>query len=368
MSTLKVNYIQANTTSEIDINSPLGTIPSLDVSGSANIGGNLNITGVSTFTGNSYVVGSLGIGTASPGTKLDVYGSDSHIRATESGSGNQWRSRIISRNIDSSVNAAAFMGIYNTSACIAAHNSALSAWATLFVNTTNGISDGANVILAGSGNVGIRCSPSFPLDVNGGSTGSKTVRITSSGSDSALALNNTGSGGREYWIDSGSSGSGVGSGNFAVYDATIGLTRWRIDSSGRVTMPYQPVFKAYRSASTSGAGVIVFNNEVYDVGNNYNNSNGLFTAPVAGYYIFFFLSIGSGVSNTFRDVWGSVNGVTTPSSFGARPTNQTTDFSSSGAATNIVYLNANDTFGLYAGGTLYSDSNIWLQFGGYLLG
>ena len=63
MSTLKVNYIQANTLSEIDINSPLGTIPSLDVSGSATIGGNLNITGVSTFTGNSYVAGNLGIGT-----------------------------------------------------------------------------------------------------------------------------------------------------------------------------------------------------------------------------------------------------------------------------------------------------------------
>lgn len=75
MSTLKVNYIQANTTSEIDINSALGTIPSLDVNGSATIGGNLNITGVSTFTGNSYVAGSLGIGTASPGTKLHLIGN-----------------------------------------------------------------------------------------------------------------------------------------------------------------------------------------------------------------------------------------------------------------------------------------------------
>jgi hypothetical protein len=158
--------------------------------------------------------------------------------------------------------------------------------------------------------------------------------------------------------------------NFRLYSGQIGsgTERFKVDNSGRVTKPSQPVFKAYRSASTSGAGVIVFNTEIYDVGNNYNNSNGLFTAPVAGYYIFFFLSIGSGASNTWRDVWGSVNGTTTPSSFGARPTNQTTDYSSSAAATNIVYLNANDTFGLYASGSLYSDANFWLQFGGYLLG
>lgn len=155
---------------------------------------------------------------------------------------------------------------------------------------------------------------------------------------------------------------------FGTDSAGSFIERLRVDSSGRITTPSQPVFKAFRSASTSGSGIIIFNNEIFDVGNNYNNSNGLFTAPVAGYYIFFFLSIGSGVSNTFRDVWGSVNGTTTPSSFGARPTNQTTDYSSSGSATNIVYLNANDTFGLFASGTLYSDVNIWLQFGGYLLG
>jgi len=272
MSTLKVNYIQANTTSEIDINSPLGTIPSLDVSGSTTIGGNLNITGVSTFTGNSYVAGNLGIGTASPGAKLHLIG-------------NQYLQG----------------GNY-------------------FTDTTSGY------FWAGNGSYA------------GGIYGSNSGNVTTIISPQTINL------------------------------VTSSTQRLSIDSSGRITTPSQPVFKAYRSASTSGAGVIVFNTEIYDVGNNYNNSNGLFTAPVAGYYIFFFLSIGSGVSNTFRDVWGSVNGATTPSSFGARPTNQTTDYSSSGAATNIVYLNANDTFGLYASGTLYSDSNIWLQFGGYLLG
>jgi hypothetical protein len=50
MSTLKVNTIQSNTTSELDINSPLGTVPSLDVINSVTVGGNINAVGVITAT------------------------------------------------------------------------------------------------------------------------------------------------------------------------------------------------------------------------------------------------------------------------------------------------------------------------------
>ena len=62
MSTLKVNVIQTNTGTGVDFNSPLETVPSLDVTGSVTVGGNitatgavsgatsLNITGVSTFS------------------------------------------------------------------------------------------------------------------------------------------------------------------------------------------------------------------------------------------------------------------------------------------------------------------------------
>jgi hypothetical protein len=68
---------------------------------------------------------------------------------------------------------------------------------------------------------------------------------------------------------------------------TVTTTRVSIDSSGRVTMPYQPAFQAHPSSAQSNiatdtAVTIVFGTEVFDVGANFASNT--FTAPVTGKY------------------------------------------------------------------------------------
>lgn len=63
-----------------------------------------------------------------------------------------------------------------------------------------------------------------------------------------------------------------------------------IDSSERVLTPARPAFHArLTSGSTEGkTGTLVFNSEDFDIGGNYDTSNGRFTAPVSGIYYFAF--------------------------------------------------------------------------------
>ena len=75
---------------------------------------------------------------------------------------------------------------------------------------------------------------------------------------------------------------------------TNAVSRLVLDSSGRVTMPYQPRFSGvgFAGAGSVNGGLTNFTWTTVHVndGNHFNNTTGLFTCPVAGKYLvqFFF--------------------------------------------------------------------------------
>lgn len=73
---------------------------------------------------------------------------------------------------------------------------------------------------------------------------------------------------------------------------TNGTDAMTIDSSGRILTPARPAFSVYLSshaatADNTSVGVIPFDTEDFDIGNNVTmSSNAVFTAPIAGIYQF----------------------------------------------------------------------------------
>ena len=83
--------------------------------------------------------------------------------------------------------------------------------------------------------------------------------------------------------------NGIGVSSGALAFGTASTERMRIDSAGRVTMPYQPCFSAWYAASGSVSTVgatLPFDTTHVNVGNHYSTSTNRFTAPVAGVYQF----------------------------------------------------------------------------------
>jgi hypothetical protein len=77
------------------------------------------------------------------------------------------------------------------------------------------------------------------------------------------------------------------------------------DNGGRVTMPSQPSFRSTNGAANTGSGDIIFTQTDFNVGNGYNTSNGRFTAPVGGTYLFYTTALYNtgGQSPTWKVGW-----------------------------------------------------------------
>ena len=74
-------------------------------------------------------------------------------------------------------------------------------------------------------------------------------------------------------------------GGSTTTDGTVS-TLLGIDTSGRITKPYQPAFHASKagSPSTTSENPVQYDNVEFNIGSHYNSSTYRFTAPVAGRY------------------------------------------------------------------------------------
>ena len=137
-------------------------------------------------------------------------------------------------------------------------------------------------------------------------------------------------------------------GSLAVKDSSNVDTYIGVDSAGRVTMPYQPYF--YAGSTHSGTyingAVMPYDTVSTNTGSHYNTSTYLFTAPIAGRYLFTVSALNYPSSST-GELFFSVNGSSYNPLF--RDNSVVPQQSISGSA--VINLSANDTVGV--SGTLY---------------
>ena len=212
--------------------------------------------------------GSVGIGTTSPATNLHVHTTSSHseIRVSSSASGG------------------------GTVPAVSLNNTAVE-WGMGILGDNhlhfreNTASYASRLTIADGGSVGI------------GTTGptAKLHVATTSGDPINIGLQNS----ERYW-------KMQTDGGFLTFnDVSAGdLVRMTLDTSGIVTMPYQPAFKVNwgsraatgsgRLLSTNASDTVITGRDEFNTGSHFSTATGKFTAPVAGTYLLGFQAMRHG--------------------------------------------------------------------------
>jgi hypothetical protein len=222
------------------------------------------------------------------------------------------------------------------------------------------------------GNVGVgTINPSQKLEVVGGEI--KAGRVDSSYEGGQVTFGRSTDNASAWYIDVYGNTSTP---SLRFVDVSSASVRASIDGSGIVTVPYQPCFLAFRSGTQtySASNTIIFNDEVFDQGSNYNSSTGIFTAPVTGRYLFLTtVLVQSSTTGYEYDIELSTSN---RGYFGAPGRTEYQLGTSWGdgyiahAVQQIADMDANDTaivrYVSFGGGSIYGGGG-WTRFSGYLL-
>lgn len=229
--------------------------------------------------------------------------------------------------------------------------------------------NGTSIVLANGCTVGDTVEViSYPMI-----TYSDAVKRTGDTMTGPLVINNAGN---AFSVTDGTSttrllnSGGVGitgtQSNHPFIIQTNNAERFRVDTSGRILTPQQPIFFAQGSGgwiAYSSGQLIVPTDVVANVGSHYNSSNGRFTSPVNGYYMFYASAYMGGGSGLGRFGFNINN-----NTFALFHHQRTADTTLTGSAT--IYMSAGDYIEwqnqLY-GLSIYMGA-AHSFFGGYLLG
>ena len=145
---------------------------------------------------------------------------------------------------------------------------------------------------------------------------------------------------------------------------TDGIERMSIDSSGHVTMPYQPSFHVNKTdGNVNSENYYICNNVQHNIGGHYSTSTGRFTAPISGVYYLSFSKLA--YANTLQnEIFLYKNG---ERFVDTRDDTQNSRYQTLGASV-IAYLSAGDWVALYVrAGTIHGTSSTWSHFSGHLI-
>lgn len=214
----------------------------------------------------------------------------------------------------------------------------------------------ANAGITAYGNVGIgNSNPNYLLKVGPVNT-TETIAVQSAGGGAETIMQSV----------SGTDSRVGSSANTPLNLITNNVSRMTIDTSGRVTMPYQPAFRVTNAPATAALGTLVYANAPVNIGAHYNTSNGRFTAPVAGHYLFTMSMLFPTTGTSYARILFAVNGVASTLYADTLTSAGTSYLSLNGSA--VIGLSAGDYVTVVNNGLITSYGAGYGSFCGYLIG
>ena len=206
-------------------------------------------------------------------------------------------------------------------------------------------------------------APSTVLD---GTGGAGCVYIgNSSDSFPVVALEST----HSKWLADYISSDGA----LQSYNSVTDRLTQKTTANGEVTFPYQPAFDVSDSGGTSQGNTKTFGTVYVNKGSHYSTSNGRFTAPIAGTYLFYMSYIKNGSLSVHRRGFIK-NGSTTDLFPNGRQLRLDADssggqqYGDNGYLIMMTTLAANDYIQVYQSAGNSYGAHEYEVFGGYLIG